>query len=188
MACMFMILSRLGHIQSSPDIMAGLAYLGWLLGVVLRRWPCIRCVKSGCEIRCCSGMVFIIWVLVVLQLVLTVMQAVVYVYNIWLSSRCQAGRPGFKGCLGWHWILSGNGAKQTFFLSLGKANQSIILVLSAKVVQSSTILLLCSGIGSPSSKISFTIKALYIILSIRLSNTKYPHKASLLPSVIPYKR
>jgi hypothetical protein len=78
--------------------------------------------------------------------------------------------------------------KYIFFLSLSKAGWPIVLVLSAKVVQSSTVLLFCSCIGSPSSKMSFTIRALYIVLGTRLSSTEYLYEASLLPSVIPYGR
>jgi hypothetical protein len=61
-----MISSRLGRIWSSPNIAAGLAYLGRLLGVVPRRWPCIRRVGSRYKVGHYGSSVSIIWVLVVL--------------------------------------------------------------------------------------------------------------------------
>ena len=109
-------------------------------------------------------------------------------YSIQLSSRYQARWLGFKGCLGWHQTLSSSGAKRTFFLGLGEASQPIILVLSARVVRSSTILLLYSYISSPLLGTSSTIRALYIVLGTRLSSAKYLYRASLLLLVIPYKR
>ena len=160
MACIFMILFRLGRIQSSPNIMVGLACFSQLLEAVLRRRPCIRRVGSGYEVRCYSGAVSIIQVLVIPQLVLTIIQAIVYIYSIQLSSRCQARWLGFKGYLGQCQILNSSGVKQTFFFSLGKASQPIILVLSIRVVQFSTILLLYSYIGSPLLGTSSIIRAL----------------------------
>ena len=183
-----MILSRLGHIWSSPNVAAGLACLSRLLGAVSRRRPYIRRVGSRYKVRRYSGAVSIIRVLVILQLVLTITWAIVYIYSIQLSSRCWAGRLGFKGCLGWRQILSSSGAKQTFFLSLSKAGQPVILVLSAKVVQFSAVLLLYSYIGSPLLGTSSIVRALYIVLGTRLSSAKYPHRASLLLSAIPYRR
>ena len=185
---MFIISSRLGRIWSSPNVAAGLARLGWLLGAVPRRRPYTRRTGSRCKVRRYDGSVSIIRVLVVLQLVLAITRAIVYTYGIQLSSRCQARQLGFRGCLGWRQALSSSGAKRTFFLSLGEASQPIILVLSARVVRSSTILLLYSYIGSPLLGTSSTIRALYIVLGTRLSSAKYPRRASLLPSVIPYRR
>ena len=66
MACIFIILSRLGRIWSSPNIVVGLAYLSRLLGVVFRRWPCIRHIGSRYKVGRCGSLVFIIQVLVVL--------------------------------------------------------------------------------------------------------------------------
>ena len=185
---MFIILSRLGYIQSSPNIAAGLACLSQLLGAVPRRQPYIRHAGSRYKVRRYSGAVSIIWVLVISQLVLTITRAIVCVYGIQLSSRYWARRLGFKGYLGWRQILSGSGAKWTFFLSLGKAGQPIVLVLSTKVVQFSAILLLYSYIGSPLLGISSIIRALYIVLGTRLSSTKYPYRASLLLLAVPYRR
>ena len=185
---MFIISSRLGRIQSSPNIAAGLARLSQLLGAVSRRRPYIRRAGSRYKVRRYSGTVSIIRVLVVLQLVLTITRAIVYVYSIQLSSRYQTRRLGFKGYLGQRQILSSSGVKQIFFLSLSKASQSVILVLSARVVQSSAILLLYSYIGSPLLGTLSTIRALYIVLGTRLSSTKYLYRASLLPSAIPYGR
>ena len=65
MVHMFMILSRLGRIWSSPDVAAGLAHFGWLSGAVPRRRPCMRRAGSGCKIGRCGDAVSIIWVLVV---------------------------------------------------------------------------------------------------------------------------
>jgi hypothetical protein len=65
-ARIFIISSRLGRIWSSPDIAAGLAYLSWLLGAVLRRRSCIRRVGSRYKVRRYSSAVSIIRVLVVL--------------------------------------------------------------------------------------------------------------------------
>ena len=45
-----MILSRLGRIWSSPDVMAGLACLSWLLGAVPRRQLYTRRAGSGYEV------------------------------------------------------------------------------------------------------------------------------------------
>ena len=59
-ACIFIILFRLGRIWSSPDIVVGLARLSWLLGVVLRRRPCTRRAGSGYKVRRYSGAVSII--------------------------------------------------------------------------------------------------------------------------------
>ena len=143
---------------------------------------------DGYKVRRYSGAVSIIRVLVVLQLVLAITRAIVCVYSIQLSSRYQARRLGFKWCLGQGQILSSSGAKRTFFLGLGRASQPIVLVLSARVVQSSTILFLYSYIGSPLLGTSSTIRALYIVLGTRLSSTKYLYRASLLPLVIPYRR
>ena len=64
--CMFIILSRLGRIWSSPNIAVGLAYLSWLLEAVFRRRPYIRYIGSRYKVGRYSGLVFIIWVLVVL--------------------------------------------------------------------------------------------------------------------------
>ena len=66
MAYMFIISSRLGRIWSSPNIMAGLAYLSWLLGAVFKRRPCTKRAGSRYKVGCYSGLVSIIWVLVVL--------------------------------------------------------------------------------------------------------------------------
>ena len=88
MVCIFIILPRLGHIWSSPNIAAGLTCLSWLSGAVFKWWPCIRHVGSECEIGHCSSTVFIICVSVIPWPVFAVMQAVVYVYGIWLSSKC----------------------------------------------------------------------------------------------------
>jgi hypothetical protein len=77
---------------------------------------------------------------------------------------------------------------QTFFFSLSKAGWPVVLVLSTKVVQSSTVLLLCSYMGSLLLGISSIIKALYIVLGTRLSSTEYLYRVSLLPSAIPHKR
>ena len=188
MAYIFIILSRLGRIWSSPDIVAGLACLSQLLGAVLRRQPCTRRARSEYEVRHYSGAVSIIQVLVVPWPVLAVTRAVVCTYSIWLNSRCQAGRLGFKGCLSQHQILNGSGITQTFFLSFSKAGQPVILVLSTGVVQSFTVLLLCSYIDSLSLEISSTVKALYVILNTRLSSTKYLRGASLLLLTIFYGR
>ena len=65
MAYTFMILPRLGRIWSSPNIIARLACLSQLSGAVPRQWPCTRRAGNGCEVRCCGGVVFIIYVLVV---------------------------------------------------------------------------------------------------------------------------
>jgi hypothetical protein len=77
---------------------------------------------------------------------------------------------------------------QTFFFNLSKAGWPIVLVLSTRVVQSSTVLLLCSYIGSLLLGTSFTIRALYIVLGTRLSSTKYPYRASLLLLAIPHRK
>ena len=188
MARIFIISSRLGRIQSSPNIIAGLACLGWLLGAVPRRRPYIRRTGSRYKVRRYSSLVSIIRVLVVLQPVLAITRAIVYAYSIWLSSKYQARWLGFRGYLGWRQTLSSSGAKRTFFLSLSEASQPIILVLSARVVRSSTILLLYSYIGSPLLGTSSTIRALYIVLGTRLRSTEYLRGASLLPLVIPYGR
>ena len=185
---MFIILFRLGRIQSSSNIVVGLACLSQLLEVVFRRRPCIRRVGSRYKVRRYNGSVSIIWVLVVLQPVLAIMRAIVCAYSIQLSSRCQARRLGFKGYLGWRQTFSSSGAKRTFFLGLSEASQPIILVLSTRVVQSFTILLLRSYIGSPLLETSSTIRALYIVLGTRLSSAKYLYRASLLLLVIPYRR
>ena len=63
---MFIILSRLGRIWSSPNVIAGLARLSRLLGAVFRRRPYIRRAGSRCEVGRYSGAVSIIRVLVVL--------------------------------------------------------------------------------------------------------------------------
>ena len=188
MVYIFIILSRLGRIWSSPNITAGLAYLSQLLKAVPRQQPYIRCAGSRYKVGRYNSSVSIIQVLVVLQPVLTITQAIVYTYSIQLSFRCWARWLGFKGCLGWRQTLSSSGAKRTFFLGLGKASQPIILVLSARVVRSSTILLLCSYISSPLLGTSSTIRALYIVLGTRLSSAEYPRGASLLLLVIPYRR
>ena len=143
---------------------------------------------SGYKVRRYSGSVSIIQVLVVLQPVLTITQAIVCAYSIQLSFRYQAKRLGFKGCLGQRWTLSSSGIKQTFFLGFGEASQPIILVLSARVVQSSAVLLLYSYISSPLLGTSSTIRALYIVLGTRLSSAKYLYRASLLLLVTPYRR
>ena len=188
MAYTFIILSRLGRIWSSPNITAGLARLSWLLGAVLRRRPCIRRAGSRYKVRCYSSAVSIIRVLVVLQPVLAIIRAIVCAYSIQLSFRYQAKRPGFKGCLGQRQILNSSSVKRTFFLSLGKASQLVVSVLSARVVQFFTISLLCSCTGSPLLGTSSTIKALYVVLGTRLSSTKYPYRASLLLLAIPHRR
>ena len=61
-----MISSRLGRIWSSPNVAAGLARLGRLLGAVPRWRPYIRRVGSGYKVRRYSSAVSIIRVLVVL--------------------------------------------------------------------------------------------------------------------------
>ena len=61
-----MISPRLGRIWSSPDVAAGLARLGRLLGVVPRRRPYTRRAGSRYEVRRCGGAVSIIRVSVVL--------------------------------------------------------------------------------------------------------------------------
>ena len=188
MVCIFIILSKLRRIWSFSNIVVELACLSQLLGVVFRRRPCIRRIESEYKVRHYSGIVFIIQVLVVLQLVLAVIQAVVCVYSIQLSFRYWAERLGFKKYLGQCQIFNSSSTTQTFFFSLSKTGQPIILVLSTEVVQSSTILLLCSCIGSLLSGIFSTVGALYIILNTRLSSTKYLYRASLLLLAIPYRR
>ena len=66
MVYIFIILSKLGRIWSSPNITVGLAYLSWLLKAVFRRWPYIRRAGSRCKVRHYSGLASIIRVLVVL--------------------------------------------------------------------------------------------------------------------------
>ena len=63
---MFIILSRLGRIWSSPNTIVGLAYLNWLLEAVFRRRPYIRRMGNRYKVRYYSGLVSIIWVLIVL--------------------------------------------------------------------------------------------------------------------------
>ena len=58
--CMFMISSRLGHVWSFFDVMAGLACLSQLSGAVFRWRPCTKHVGSKCEVGCYGGVVFII--------------------------------------------------------------------------------------------------------------------------------
>jgi hypothetical protein len=60
MAYMFIILSKLGRIWSSFNIVAGLAYLSQLLGVVFRQWPCTKRMGNRYKIRHYSGAVSII--------------------------------------------------------------------------------------------------------------------------------
>ena len=188
MVCIFIILSSLGRIQSFFNIAVGLACLSQLLEAVFRWRPCTRRVGSGYKVRYYSGAVFIIWVLMVPQLVLTVTRAVVYTYSIQLSSGCWAGWLGFKGYLGWRQILSGSGVIWTFFFSFSKAGQPVVLVLSTRVVQSFTILLLYSCMGFFLLGTFFTVKALYVVLGIRLSSTEYLYRASLLLLAIPHGR
>ena len=66
------------------------------------------------------------------------------------------------------------------------AGWPIILVLSTRVVQSFTVLLLYSYIGSLLLKTSSTVRALYVVLGIRLSSTKYLYRVSLLLLAIPH--
>ena len=185
---MLIISSRLGRVWSSPNIVVGLAHLSQLLKAVPRRQPCTRRTGSGCKIKHYSSTVFIIQVLVVLQPVLAITQAIVYTYSIWLSFKYQAERLGFKKYLNQYQTFNNSGTKQTSFLSFNKASQPVILVLGTRVVQSSIILLFYSYTDSPSLEISFTVGALYIVLGTRLNSAKYLYRASLLLLVIPYGR
>ena len=115
-------------------------------------------------------------------------RVVVYIYSIQLSFRCWAKQLGFKKYLNQHQTFSSSGAKRIFFFNFSKARQPIILVFSTRVAQSFIILLLYSYIGFPLLKISFTIMALYIVLSTKFNSVKYLYRAFLLTLVIPYKR